>query len=282
MQDGVIASFYKFVRLPDCEVLQARVLASCRHRELKGTILLAQEGINGTIAGPRTAVQSVLKNLRTDPRLADLEHRESRIDQVPFRRMRVRLRDEIVTFGNPAVNPTKRVGRYVEPANWNELIREPETLVVDTRNAYEVKIGTFIGAIDPDISSFREFPDFVRDRFQPVHNRKIALFCTGGIRCEKATAHLLASGFEEVYHLRGGILRYLAEIPADESLWRGECFVFDERVAVGPGLEAGSYCICKGCGRPVAKEHGREEEDCCLNCAAPSHHGVVRPSSAAT
>ena len=280
MTHMVIASFYKFVSLPECVVLQRGLSAFCRNRVVKGTILVAQEGVNGTIAGPRTAVESVLDYLRKDPRLADLEHRESCTDQVPFRRMKVRLRDEIITFGRPAVDPAVRVGQYVEPIMWNALISDPDTLVIDTRNSYEVKIGTFVRAIDPDISNFREFRDFVRNRIEPARHRKIALFCTGGIRCEKATSHMLALGFEKVHQLRGGILRYLAEVPPEESLWRGECFVFDERVAVGQGVIVGSYRMCTGCGQPVAKEHNGLGEPRCPDCATQLCPTVPQPTQA--
>ena len=254
MTDIVIASFYQFAWLPDYEILQQRLLAFCRHLEVKGTILLAREGINGTIAGSRTAVESVMDYLRTDPSLVELEYRGSSLDHVPFRRMKVRLRDEIVTFGHPAVDPTSCVGQYVEPAKWNALISDPDTLLIDSRNSYEVKIGTFARAINPDITSFREFRDFVGDTLEPSRHRKIALFCTGGIRCEKATSHMVALGFQEVYHLQGGILRYLAEVPPEESLWRGECFVFDERVSVKHDLTPGDYDMCHACKRPITEE----------------------------
>ena len=281
MTDIVIASFYQFAWLPDYEILQQRLLAFCRHLEVKGTILLAREGINGTIAGSRTAVESVLDYLRADPILGELKHRVSSLDYVPFRRMKVRLRDEIVTFGYPTVDPTSCVGQYVEPAKWNALISDPDTLLIDTRNSYEVKIGTFIRAINPDITSFREFRDFVGDTLEPSRHRKIALFCTGGIRCEKATSHMVALGFQEVYHLQGGILRYLAEVPPEESLWRGECFVFDERVAVGQGLKAGNYGLCSACGQPVAKEDdGLADEPCCPNCVAISRTTVLQSARA--
>jgi UPF0176 protein len=277
MLDMFIASFYQFVSLPDYEVLQKGLLGFCRDREVKGTILIAQEGVNGTIAGPRSAVESVLDFLRADPRLAKLEHRGSGLDYVPFRRMKVRLRDEIVTFGRPTVDPTECVGQYVEPAKWNALIRDPEILLIDTRNSYEVKIGTFGRAINPHVTCFREFRDYVRENLEPTRHRKIALFCTGGIRCEKATSHMVASGFEVVYHLQGGILRYLAEIPPEESLWLGGCFVFDERVAVGHGLKAGDYWICSVCGQPVAKEHdGQANEPCCPDCVTRSRSMVFK------
>jgi len=277
----VIASFYKFVSLPDCEVLQRGLLAFCRNHVVKGTILVSQEGVNGTIAGPIIAVEAVLDYLRADPRLANLEHRESRTEQVPFQRMKVRLRDEIVTFGHPAVDPTACVGQYVEPAEWNALISDPETLLVDTRNSYEVKIGTFKRAINPDITSFREFRDFVEDTLKSSRHRKIALFCTGGIRCEKTTSHMVALGFQEVYHLQGGILRYLAEVPPEESLWRGECFVFDERVAVGQGLKAGNYRMCSACGQPVAKEDdGLAGEPYCRDCVTISRSKVLQSARA--
>jgi UPF0176 protein len=250
----IVATFYKFVRLSDFTDKQASLLAYCQALEIKGTILLALEGINGTIAGSRQGVDAVLSFLRSDLRLADLQHKESSANYPPFERMKVRLKQEIVSLGIPEVDPNDRVGIYVNPQEWNELISDPDVLAIDTRNAYEVKIGTFKGAIDPKTHSFREFPQYVRDRLNPSQHKKIALFCTGGIRCEKASSLLLKQGFQEVYHLKGGILKYLEEIPAQESLWEGECFVFDERVAVKHGLDIGSYDACPSCGHPIAQE----------------------------
>ncbi|MGH2416055.1 MAG: rhodanese-related sulfurtransferase, partial [Microcystaceae cyanobacterium] len=240
----IVATFYKFVRLSDLADKKASLLSYCQARKLKGTILLALEGINGVISGSREAVDAVLSFLRSDPRLAELDHKESYSEFPPFERMKIRIKQEIVTLGKPDIEPNKRVGIYVSPQEWNPLIADPEVLVIDTRNRYEVAIGTFQGAQNPQTDSFREFPDYVCQHLNPNQYKKVALFCTGGIRCEKASSFLLNQGFERVYHLKGGILKYLEEIPAAESLWQGECFVFDRRVAVKHGLEAGSYRMC--------------------------------------
>ncbi|BAY09752.1 oxygen-dependent tRNA uridine(34) hydroxylase TrhO [Calothrix sp. NIES-2098] len=248
----VVATLYKFVSLPDFAEKRDPLLSYCQQQGMKGTILLAQEGINGTIAGSREAVDSVLEFLRSDLRLADLEHKESYTDTPPFERMKVRLKSEIVTLGLPEVDPNEQVGTYVSPQEWNELISNPEVTVIDTRNDYEVSIGTFKRAENPQTTTFREFPEYVRQQLDPNKHKKVALFCTGGIRCEKASSFMLSQGFAEVYHLKGGILKYLEEVPAQESLWEGDCFVFDERVAVRHGLEEGSYEMCQGCGRPIS------------------------------
>lgn len=232
------------------------LLDHCRANGIRGSILLATEGINGTVAGPADGIAATLRYLRNDPRLSDLEHKESFVptDHETFYRMKVRLKKEIVTMGVPAVDPTKGVGTYVEPEEWNALLADPEVLLIDTRNDYEVGIGTFQGAIDPKLKSFREFPEFVRKNLDPAVHRKVAMFCTGGIRCEKASSYLLHEGFEEVYHLKGGILKYLEEVPEEQSSWKGECYVFDNRVAVDHGLAPGSYELCFACRRPVSRE----------------------------
>lgn len=248
----VVATFYKFVRLPDYAAMQGRLLDYCTSFDIRGTILLATEGINGTIAGPRQAIDAVLAYLRTDPRLADLEHKESFAEGLPFERFKVRLKREIVTLGVSAVDPNEQVGTYVDPQDWNALIADPEVVVIDTRNQYEVDIGTFKGAQNPGTSSFREFPNYVQQNLDPAKHKKIAMFCTGGIRCEKASSFMLAQGFQQVYHLKGGILKYLEAVPAEESLWQGECFVFDQRVAVQHGLEPGTHEMCLSCGRPIS------------------------------
>lgn len=250
----VVATFYKFVKLPDFAEKREPLLSYCNEQGIKGTILLAAEGINGTIAGSRQAIDSVLSFLRSDPRLVDLEHKESCADSEPFDRMKVRLKQEIVTLGLPEIDPNEQVGTYVTPEEWNELICDPEVTVIDTRNDYEVSIGTFSRAQNPNTASFRQFPEYVRHHLNPSQHKKVALFCTGGIRCEKATSFMLAQGFQEVYHLKGGILKYLEEIPPEESLWQGECFVFDQRVAVREGLEMGNHEMCLSCGHPIAQE----------------------------
>lgn len=249
----VVATFYKFVRLPDLTEKQRSLLSYCREQGVQGTILLALEGINGAIAGSRQAIDSTLAFLRSDPCLADLEHKESSADSLPFNRMKVRLKKEIVTLGVPEVDPNNRVGKYVSPQDWNALICDPDVVVIDTRNDYEARIGTFQGACNPQTPSFRQFPNYVRHHLDPTQHKKVAMFCTGGIRCEKASAFMLSQGFQEVYQLQGGILKYLEEVPAQESLWQGECFVFDQRIAVKQGLAPGTYDLCWGCGQPISE-----------------------------
>lgn len=252
MQSILVATFYQFVPLADRVEWQRSLQQVCQEQGIKGTILLALEGINATIAGTPSAIAAVLAVLRQDPRFANLTVKESWHETPPFERLKVRLKQEIVTLGQPDVNPCDRVGTYVRPQDWNMLLADPEVLVIDTRNDYEVSIGTFQGAQNPQTRSFREFPTYVQTHLDPQHHRKVALFCTGGIRCEKATSYLLQQGFEEVYHLEGGILKYLETVPAAESLWQGECFVFDERVAVQHGLEVGTHDLCRSCGHPIS------------------------------
>lgn len=250
----LVAAFYKFVSLPDYAELRAPLLALCQEQEIRGTILLAQEGINGTIAGSRSAIAKVLDYLRSDSRFADLNVKESETESRMFDRLKVKLKKEIVTLGIPEVDPTQKVGTYVKPQEWNAVISDPETIVIDVRNRFEVSVGSFEGAIDPETASFRQFPDYVRSQLDPTQHQKVAMFCTGGIRCEKASAYLLSQGFQQVYHLEGGILKYLEEVPSEESLWRGECFVFDQRVAVTQGVKDGSYEMCYACGHPISPE----------------------------
>ena len=265
-----IATFYQFFPFPDYAEWRSPLLTLCNDNQLKGTILLAREGINGTMAGSREGIDALLAYLRSDSRIDRLEYKESTAEDYPFDRLKVRLKQEIVTLGQPNIDPSARVGTYVRPEDWNELISDPEVTVIDTRNDYEVEIGSFRGAENPNTHSFRDFPDYAKDRLKPQEHRKIAMFCTGGIRCEKATAFLLEQGFEEVYHLQGGILKYLEEVPAQESLWEGECFVFDGRVSVKQGLEPGSYDLCAGCGHPISEEDKAsphyEAGICCPNC----------------
>lgn len=234
--------------------MQTPLLALCNKYGIKGTLLLAQEGLNGTVAGSREGIDALLQHLRSDRRLADIDHKESYAVTMPFYRMKVRLKKEIVTLGVPGIDPSKKVGTYVPPMKWNALITDPDVILVDTRNAYEYEIGTFKGALDPHTETFREFPEFVHNNLDPAKHKKVAMFCTGGIRCEKASAYMLEQGFAEVYHLQGGILKYLEEVPIEESLWEGECFVFDQRVAVKQGLELGDYTLCHACRHPVSPE----------------------------
>jgi len=252
------AALYKFVSLPDYKALQAPILAACESNNIKGTLLLAEEGINGTIAGLPKDIHNVLDFIRTNPlfenRFSDLEHKESFASEHPFYRMKVRLKKEIVTLGVAGISPTKQVGTYVKPEDWNALISDPDVILIDTRNDYEVDIGTFKGAIDPKTTTFREFPDYVANHFDKTKHKKVAMFCTGGIRCEKASSYMMEQGFEEVYHLQGGILKYLETVPEEQSLWQGECFVFDQRVAVKLNLEVGEYDQCYACRHPLSPD----------------------------
>ncbi|MFN3225247.1 MAG: rhodanese-related sulfurtransferase [Hyphomicrobiales bacterium] len=249
-----VAALYHFAKVPDPAALQGPLKALCADGGVMGSLLLAPEGINGTIAGPRAGVDAVLVHIRALPGFADLEWKESAASDMPFKRMKVRLKREIVTMGQPDVDPTCAVGRYVDPVDWNDFITSPDVAVIDTRNAYEVAIGTFEGAVDPGTRTFGQFPKWWEENAERFHNKKIAMFCTGGIRCEKSTGYLIGQGVEEVYHLKGGILKYLETVPAEESLWRGDCFVFDERVSVGQGLVEGPHILCRACGRPLNED----------------------------
>ena len=232
----VVIAFYKFVTLDDAPAMRERLLKLCQEHGVRGTILLAEEGINSTISGTREAIDAVMAYLRSDPRLADLESKESYCEDPPFGRLKIKIKKEIVTLRAPEADPTKTVGRYVNSSEWNALLEDPEVVLIDTRNDYEVSEGTFMGAIDPKTTSFGEFPAWVKENLEPTKHKKVAMFCTGGIRCEKATALLLAHGFENVYHLKGGILKYLEEVPVAESKFEGGCFIFDEREAIEHGL----------------------------------------------
>ena len=247
-----IAALYRFVRLDDHPSLQQPLLDFLLEHEIRGTLLLAAEGINGTVAGTPQAIDALLAYLRRDPRLADLDCKLSYADERPFYRSRVKLKREIVTMGVDTIDPGQG-GTYVDPKDWNALISDPEVTLIDTRNDYESAIGSFDGAIHPNTKSFREFPQYVAANLDPAKQRKVAMFCTGGIRCEKSTAYLRQQGFDEVYHLRGGILRYLEEVPEQESMWQGECFVFDNRVSVNHALEKGSYDQCHACRLPITE-----------------------------
>ena len=260
MSDVVVAALYRFARLPDFRSLREPLLQQMTSHGVLGTILLAAEGVNGTIAGSRDGIDAVLAWLRADPRLAALEAKESLASENPFYRTKVKLKKEIVTMGVEDIDPNQIVGTYVKPKDWNALISDPEVTVVDTRNRYEVQIGTFRNAIDPGTNTFREFPRFASEHLEPGRHRKIAMFCTGGIRCEKSTAYLKQQGFDEVYHLEGGILKYLEEVPEEESLWQGECFVFDNRVTVNHQLERGSYDQCHACRMPITAEDMQSDD----------------------
>ncbi len=250
-----VAALYKFTPFADCAAIRADLAEMCHAQAIKGTLLVAREGINGTIAGSDMAIEQILAAIRALPGCADLDVKFSRAATLPFHRMKVRLKREIVTMGEPDIDPLASVGHYVAPTDWNALISDPGTIVIDTRNDYEVAVGSFAGAIDPKTRTFRDFPAWFRAERERLLGEgtppKVAMFCTGGIRCEKSTAFLKAEGLDEVYHLQGGILNYLETIPAERSLWEGECFVFDQRVTVGHGLAPGSYTLCHGCRRPV-------------------------------
>lgn len=268
-----VAALYKFTPFADCAAIQAPLAALCQAQGVRGTLLLAREGINGTIAGADEAIGLVLGEIRQLPGCADLDVKLSRAKALPFHRMKVRIKREIVTMGEPDIDPLASVGHYVAPNEWNALISDPGTILIDTRNDYEVAVGTFAGAIDPRTRTFRDFPAWFRAERERLLGDgpppKIAMFCTGGIRCEKSTAFLKAEGLDEVYHLKGGILKYLETVPPEESLWEGECFVFDQRVTVGHGLALGSHALCHACRRPVSE----------ADCASPLYEpGVSCPA----
>jgi len=246
-----IAALYHFTRFDDPAALIPALKALGERHDVRGSLLIAREGINGTIAGPRPGIDAMLAEIRALPGCADLVWKESTATDAPFGRLKVRLKREIVTMGQPDVDPTCAVGQYVEPADWNALISAPDVAVIDTRNDYEVAIGTFRGAVDPQTESFREFPNWWEENRDRFHNKRIAMFCTGGIRCEKSTNYLMGQGIDEVYHLKGGILKYLEDVPEQDSLWDGACFVFDERVSVKHGLAEGPHSLCRACRRPL-------------------------------
>ncbi|RKZ96360.1 MAG: rhodanese-related sulfurtransferase [Gammaproteobacteria bacterium] len=260
MPQIIVCALYKFVTLNDYQDIKAPLLNFMLAQNIRGTLLLASEGINGTVAGSRQDIDHLLSFLRDDPRLAHLSFKESFIDEMPFLRTRVKLKKEIVTMGVQGIDPKRAVGTYVKPKDWNALISDPEVLLIDTRNDYEVQVGSFKNAINPETESFREFPDYVKQHFDPQQHKKVAMYCTGGIRCEKSTAYMKEQGFEDVYHLEGGILKYLEQVPENETLWEGECFVFDERVTVNHQLQKGQYDQCNACRLPITDEDKQSEK----------------------
>ncbi|MEX0901508.1 MAG: rhodanese-related sulfurtransferase [Pseudohongiellaceae bacterium] len=276
----VVAALYRFTSFPDYRDFRKPLLDRMTDNEVRGTILLAPEGINGTIAGSRQGVDTVLAWLRRDRRFSGLQSRESLTTGNPFYRSKVKLKREIVTLGVAGIDPSGSVGTYVKPGDWNALISDPDVTVIDTRNEYEVRIGTFKGAANPGTGSFREFPAYVRQHLDPDRQRKVAMFCTGGIRCEKSTAYLKQLGFGEVYHLEGGILNYLEQVPEEKSLWQGECFVFDNRVTVNHSLEKGCYDQCHACRMPITDEDKNSEMYqkgiSCPHCFDKHDHRQVR------
>ncbi|MDF1802584.1 rhodanese-related sulfurtransferase [Thalassovita sp.] len=273
----IVCALYHFTPFADHTALRAPLLELAKSKGVTGTLLLAHEGINGTIAGTRSAIDAMLAHIRALPGCADLDWKESTATDQPFPRMKVKLKKEIVTLGQPDVDPLAKVGHYVDPQDWNELILSPDVALIDTRNDYEVAIGTFKGAVDPETTSFREFPAWWEANKDRFHNKRIAMFCTGGIRCEKSTNYLLGLGVEDVYHLKGGILKYLEDVPQDQSTWNGECFVFDGRVSVGHGLTEGPHILCHACRRPILpKDTTRPEYEPGVAC----HHCVHETSDA--
>ncbi|MFM7341177.1 MAG: rhodanese-related sulfurtransferase [Betaproteobacteria bacterium] len=284
MSRFLTAALYKFVGLDDFATLREPLYRYCQARQIKGTLLLALEGINGTVSGPPEGVRELLQHLREDPRLADLEYKESWSEREPFYRLKVKLKKEIVTLGVPGLEPHRMAGQYIGPAQWNELMAQDDLVLIDTRNDYEVQVGTFEGAINPRTRSFSELPQWLAQQVQPGgllaersgRKPKVAMFCTGGIRCEKSTALLRTMGFEEVYHLQGGILKYLETVPVERSAWRGECFVFDERVSVGHQLKTGQFQLCRSCRHPLSEDDKRsplyEDGVSCPRC----HHSLTQ------
>ncbi|MFY0614530.1 MAG: rhodanese-related sulfurtransferase [Hyphomicrobiaceae bacterium] len=265
----VVAALYKFAPLDELEALQTHLIDIGQAAAVKGTLLIAPEGINGTLAGPREGLDRFLAEIRSLPGFHDIEHKESLAERPPFGRLRVRIKREIVTIRDPLADPNKAVGTYVEPADWNDLIADPDVVVIDTRNDYEIEIGSFERALDPGTTSFGQFPAWVRDNLNVEEQPKVAMFCTGGIRCEKASALLKNLGFEDVYHLKGGILKYLEEVPASESKWHGECFVFDGRVSLKHGLEGGSHAMCETCNHAYPLDADR-----CPHCGSDKRFGA--------
>jgi len=260
MPQIVVCALYKFVTLENYQALRQPLTDVMEANQIRGTLLLAVEGINGTVAGPRQGIDNLLNWLRSDLRLADLDCKESVTSQSPFKRTKVKLKKEIVTMGVPGIDPKQVVGTYVAPKDWNSLVDDPEVLLVDTRNDYEFQVGTFKNAINPNTTSFREFPEFVKQHLDPNTHKKVAMFCTGGIRCEKASSYMLDQGFDEVFHLQGGILKYLETVPEEQSMWEGECFVFDQRVAVKHNLEVGEFDQCYACRHPLSPAEMQSEQ----------------------
>lgn len=260
MSKYIVCALYKFVTLENYEAMRQPLLDAMLENHIKGTLLLAAEGINGTISGPREGIDNLLAYLNADVRINPVSSKESLHDDAPFYRTKVKLKKEIVTLGVEGIDPLKTVGTYVKPQDWNALISDPDVTVIDTRNDYEIEIGSFKHAIDPKTQTFREFPEYVKEHLDPSKNKKVAMFCTGGIRCEKSTAYLKEQGFDEVYHLEGGILQYLEDVPKEESLWEGDCFVFDNRVAVNHDLEKSIYDQCYACRLPITADDKLSEE----------------------
>ncbi len=278
-----VAALYRFLELEDLPTIQARVKEVCTYHGIVGTILLAPEGINGTIAGENGKLADVIDFLDAQFGIRSGELKFSSAEDRPFLKLKIRIKKEIITMRAPEANPAIRVGTYVTPENWNTLLADPDVILLDTRNTYETAVGTFKGAVDPRIATFTEFKDYVQNEMDPAKQKKIAMFCTGGIRCEKASSYMMAQGFETVYHLKGGILKYLETVSTDESLWQGDCYVFDRRVAIGHGLEEGDWTYCFGCGHPLtekarAHEHYEDGVSCeqCIDALTPARADALR------
>lgn len=254
MSQYVVCAMYKFVALEDYQAMRQPLVDTMESHGIKGTLLLAEEGINGTVSGTREGIDALLAYLNSDARINPISFKESLHDTQPFYRTKVKLKKEIVTMGVEGIDPRRTVGTYVKPKDWNALISDPDVTLIDTRNDYEIEIGTFKNAVNPDTKTFREFPQYVKDNLDPAKHKRVAMFCTGGIRCEKSTAYLKEQGFEEVYHLEGGILQYLEDVPKEETMWEGDCFVFDNRVAVNHDLEKSEYEQCYACRLPITDE----------------------------
>ena len=284
MQSITVAALYKFVQLTDYQKIREPLLEFCLDNDIKGSLLLAAEGINGTVASTRENIEKLkvyfTGNAQIGGRFEGMNYKESFDVEQPFYRMKVKLKKEIVTMGVEGIDPRHVVGTYVEPKDWNDLISDPDVIVVDTRNDYEYELGTFKGAENPDTKSFREFPGYVKDNLDPAKHKKVAMFCTGGIRCEKSTAYLKEKGFNEVYHLHGGILKYLEDVPKEESLWQGECFVFDNRVSVDHDLKPGLYDLCHGCREPITAQD-KESEKFTLGVSCPRCFDTQTPDQRA-
>jgi len=254
MKEFTIASLYKFVNIDELETFRKELLAKCRKFGIKGTFIISSEGINGTVAGTGENIESILNYLNEDKKFRDIECKYSFDDKIPFYRMKVKIKEELIPIGVDGVDPLEKVGTYVSPSDWNKLIKDPDVLLIDVRNRYEIEVGNFRGALSPEIDNFRYFPEFVEKNLDPEKNRKVAMYCTGGIRCEKASSYMLLKGFKEVYHLKGGILKYLEDVPKKNSIWDGECFVFDNRASVDHDLQNGVYDLCHNCRFPVSPE----------------------------
>jgi UPF0176 protein len=269
--EQTVATFYQFAHLPDCLDWQKKLRTRCKKFNVLGTIILAEEGINATISSSVDGIEAIMDFIKKDPRFTNLTYRLSITPRQTFYRIRVAVRDEIVTLGDSSINPNEQVGKYVEPENWNDIITDPEITVIDTRNDYEIEIGSFKNAVAPDTQTFGQWDEYVEKKLSDHKEKKIAMFCTGGIRCEKASSHLIKRGFKEVYHLKGGILNYLEKIEPENSLWDGECFVFDHRVSVVHGLKDGNAKICFGCRWPLQEKDLESEKYepgvCCPHCA---------------